>query len=125
MVGGHQLTVAFHVDDLKISHVDNQVIDNFIARVKEKYEDQSIKMIVPSVGKVHDFLGMTLDFSVEGKVKVLMKDYIENMLNDFPYIEEVNTLKQVKTPAAEYLFVIDDQAVKFGEQKKTRSTQLR
>jgi hypothetical protein len=115
MIGGHQLTVAVHVDDLKISYVDNQVVDHLIAWFKEKYEDLSIKIIVLSVGKIHDFFGMTLDFSVEGKVKILMKDYIENMLNDFPCIEEVNALKLVKTPAAEYLFVIDEQGAKLGE----------
>lgn len=34
-------------------------------------------------GKVHDYLGMTLDYSVLGEVKVDMTDYIKAMINDF------------------------------------------
>jgi hypothetical protein len=35
-------------------------------------------------GKVHDYLGMMLDFSTPGKAKILMIDWIENMLEDMP-----------------------------------------
>jgi hypothetical protein len=35
-------------------------------------------------GKVHDYLGMTFDFSVGGKVKLHMKDYVKDMVDSFP-----------------------------------------
>jgi hypothetical protein len=35
-------------------------------------------------GKVHDYLGMTLDYNCPGKVKITMIDYISNMLNELP-----------------------------------------
>jgi hypothetical protein len=73
-VNGEQLTVAFHVDDLKVSHVDPKVVDKFLEWIKKLYEDPTIKKIVPSRGKIHNYLGMTLDYSIPGKVKILMKD---------------------------------------------------
>ena len=30
MVNGEQITVQFHIDDLKVSHKDHAVLDNFI-----------------------------------------------------------------------------------------------
>ena len=54
----------WHVDDLKISHVDSSVVDDIIASLKEEY-GQVGEMTVKR-GKVHDYLGMTLDFSDEG-----------------------------------------------------------
>jgi hypothetical protein len=35
-------------------------------------------------GKVHDYLGMTLDYTEPGKVKIKMLDYVERMLADLP-----------------------------------------
>jgi hypothetical protein len=75
IVKNKQLTVAFHVDDLKVSHVDPKAVDDFVAWIKEVYENPEKKKITPSRGKVHDYLGMTLDFSIPGKVKLMMKDY--------------------------------------------------
>jgi hypothetical protein len=73
-----QLTVAFHVDDLRVSHADPKAVDDFVSWIKKVYEDPEIKKITPSRGNVHDYLGMTLDFSIPGKVKLMMKDYIIN-----------------------------------------------
>jgi hypothetical protein len=107
-----QLTVAFHVDDLKVSHVGPKVVDDFVAWIKKMYDDPKIKKIEPFRGKVHDYLGMTLDFTIPGKVKLMMKDYIIKMLEEFPYLEQVKSLKNVTTPAAEHLFLVNDEARK-------------
>jgi hypothetical protein len=37
-----------------------------------------------SRGKVHDYLGMTLDFSKPGEVTITMIDYIKTILHDAP-----------------------------------------
>ena len=37
-----------------------------------------------SRGKVHEYLGATLDFSVKGKFKVRTDDYLEKMIHTFP-----------------------------------------
>jgi hypothetical protein len=68
-VNGNQLTVAFHVDDLKVSHVDPKVVDKFLEWIKKLYEDPTLKKNVPSRGKIHNYLVMTLDYSIPGKIK--------------------------------------------------------
>jgi hypothetical protein len=41
-------------------------------------------LLSKSWGKVHDYLGMTLDFSKPGKVTIMMIDYIKVMIMDLP-----------------------------------------
>ena len=50
------------------------------------FEDGSGKMTV-SRGKVHKYLGMTLDFSVRGQVKITMLEYVEEILTAFAKAE--------------------------------------
>jgi hypothetical protein len=54
-------------------------------------------------GKVHDYLGMTLDYSIEGKVQIRMVDYIENMLMELP----VDMDGESATPAPNHLFKVN------------------
>jgi hypothetical protein len=83
MIDGKQCTILWHVDDLKISHVKDEVIENVISTQSERYGKEA--PLVVTRGKVHDYLRMTLDFSVKGKVKeVIMKDYIQDMLDELP-----------------------------------------
>jgi len=35
-------------------------------------------------GKMHEYLGMTLDYSTPGKVRISMTDYITSMLDELP-----------------------------------------
>ena len=116
IVDGKQFTVLWHVDDMKASHVSTQRVDQFIDWARNKYEDAEITKMKPSRGKVHDYLGITLDYSVPGKVRIYMKDYIKKMLEEFPHMEEVNKLKAVKTPAATHLFEVNDKATKLSPQ---------
>ena len=61
VIDGKQCTICFHVDDCKISHVSNQVVEQTIEWLRQDYEsifeDGSGKMKV-SRGKVHKYLGM-------------------------------------------------------------------
>ena len=34
-------------------------------------------------GKVHDYLGMNLDYTIKGEVKITMIPYIKEMIKDF------------------------------------------
>ena len=64
MIEGKQMTICFHVDDCKLSHHKPKVMDRMIEWLRKEYEsifkDGSGKMTV-SRGKVHTYLGMTLD----------------------------------------------------------------
>ena len=70
IVDGKQLTVGWHCDDLKASHVYKKVVDWFVQWCRDKFENADIGKIKPSRGLVHDYLGITLDYTVPGKVKL-------------------------------------------------------
>ena len=56
-LNGHQMTVTWHMDDLKVSHKDPFKIILFSKYLYTKYGEQlSVKR-----GQVHDYLGMDLD----------------------------------------------------------------
>jgi Reverse transcriptase (RNA-dependent DNA polymerase) len=101
-VNGTQHTVTWHVDDLKSSHVDAKVNDEFLLWLEKMYGDKDIAPVKATRGKIHDYLAMKLDYSEKGKLKLNMVDYVDNMIQDFP--EEVTTSNY---PWNENLFKVD------------------
>jgi hypothetical protein len=49
---------------------------------KSIFEDKSGEMTV-SRGKVQKYLGMTLDYTIHGQVKITMIDYVDKILTAF------------------------------------------
>jgi hypothetical protein len=64
-------------------------------------------------GKVHDYLGITLDYSKRGKVKIKMLDYVDKMLADLP--DEMDG--EARSPAANHLLTVNDDQIKVDEKK--------
>jgi len=95
-----QHTIRFHVDDLKSSHVNTKVNDEFKIWLNKMYG--AFGEVKATRGKVHDYLGMTFDFSTKGKVIVDMSEYIGNMIDEFPI--KLKPTDVAPTPAAEDLF---------------------
>jgi hypothetical protein len=75
MINGNQFTLTWHVDDTKMSHDDHKEVTRVIDWLKGIYGDN---MHVWR-GLVHDYLGMTLDYSTKGEVKVTMVDYLKGV----------------------------------------------
>jgi hypothetical protein len=105
MVHGKQCTVVWHVNDLKISHVDPTVVQSLLDLLNGEYG--KINPLVTTHGNQHDYLGMTLDYSEDGKVKIIMTDYIEKMLDELP--DDMDG--EAGTPASLHLFSIRDDPV--------------
>lgn len=72
IVDGKQHTVTWHVDDLKSSHVNPEVNRKFLIWLNEKYANDGIAEVKATFGKVHDYLGMTLDYNEPGVLKIDM-----------------------------------------------------
>ena len=81
-INGHQATIVWHVDDLKISHRDPAIVTRIIKKLQRAYG--KVNPLTINRGKVHDYLGMTLDYGVKGKVIITMYDYIIKMLAEIP-----------------------------------------
>ena len=94
------------MDDLKASHVESRVIDGFIEWVKETYG--LIGKVKTTRGKIHDYLGMKLDYTVDGQVTIDMVDYVDSMVNTSP--EEHLTGAKVASPWRQHLFKVQEQS---------------
>ncbi len=122
---GKQCTICFHVDNCKISHVCLKVINDMIAWLRQEYKsiftDGSGKMKVAR-GKVHKYLGMTLDFATAKVVKVTMIDYIDEIIKVWTKackefnngFEFVANCKRIATAAPEDLFKVDKDSLKLS-----------
>ena len=97
-INGKQHTISWHVDDLKSSHVDPKVNDDFHKWLQKEYGQ--VKEITATRGKKHVYLGMTLDYSATGEVKVDMTEYVKEMIDEFPQ----DLGGDARTAAAEGLF---------------------
>jgi hypothetical protein len=95
------------VDDLKSSHVDASVNDDFARWLEQQYGDPRVNTVKVTRGKLHDYLGMTLDYTAPGQVKIDMTKYIKAMIDEFP--EELPG--KVNCPWNENLFKHDENSV--------------
>lgn len=108
LINGKQHTIGWHVDDFVMTHEDPAVNNELISWFSEKYG--KLSPLTVHRGRVHNYLGMTLDFTTKGEVRVTMFDYIERMLTECPTPFEGNA----NTPAAKHLFETDDRAKKLN-----------
>jgi len=61
------MTIVWHVDAYKISHTDAKVVTDILKKLEETFGKKT--PIAVTRGPIHDYLGMTIDYSVKGKVK--------------------------------------------------------
>ena len=88
------------MDDLKISCMDGNSMSKMIRWLELEYVEMH-----GSRGKRHEYLGMWLDYSVPGEVRILMEDYLSGVLDDFP--EEIT--ESPETPEATNLFNVREE----------------
>ena len=69
-VNGSQCTVCWYVDDTKISHMDEAVIDYTIIMLEKYFGKMTVNK-----GSKHVFVGMNIELTNTGSVLIDMKDY--------------------------------------------------
>ena len=85
-INGNQMTVCWHLDDLKVSQEDPREVAIFEEWLSVTYG----VTVATHLGKVHDYLGMIFDYSEKGKVMINMIQYFKSIINNFP--EEITTV---------------------------------
>ena len=81
MVNGAQCTVCWHVDDLKVPHVDEAVVTAFSLKLADLYKGR----VKTHRGKVFDYLGMDLDYgALPGALIVSIIKYLTKVLEGWP-----------------------------------------
>ena len=76
IIDGSQCTIAWYVDDTKISHVNSDVV----TRIIDILEGHFGKMTVTR-GKENVFLGMNIVYTQERTAKITMKQYLQEALD--------------------------------------------
>ncbi|GAX21402.1 hypothetical protein FisN_28Lu124 [Fistulifera solaris] len=102
-IEGSQCTILWHVDDLKISHTNPDVVTGVIELINKEFGKE--EPVTVTRGKKHEYLGMTLDFSKSEIVEISMFDYIEKMLAELPEDMEGTS----PTGAGSHLFEVKEE----------------
>ena len=116
IINGKQCTIMWHVDDLKISHVEKQVMENVLKDLNEEFGKES--PLTMNLDPVHEYVGMTIDYSEKGKVKFSMFEYVEDILHGLP--DDLKSNRTFTTPAADHLFTIDESKPPLPEDRADR-----
>ena len=104
---GDQVTVTFHVDDLLITSINEESIDELISNLSKDFECELVAKSGPEVS----YLGMTLDFSNEKYVEIRMERCIDELVGVF------EKLREFATPAGGNLLSIGDGALLADDKK--------
>jgi len=100
-IEGKQCTIIWHVDNLKISHIKKEVVEDILQYLNDKLRQEI--PLTTCLRKVLEYLGMKIDYRQQEKVKFAMYDYINKMLEELP----TNMGGLATTPASSYLFNTD------------------
>ena len=112
-VDGKQMTVVWHVDDLKTSHKNADTVDALIKNLRERY-GKEVDLTIHR-GKVHDYLGMKLYYPKQGKVIINMTDYLKKILDELPDKYQGRAI----TPAANHLCGVNETVHRLSEKDAT------
>ena len=108
--------VRWHIDNVMALHKDPKVNNDFVKWTKSIYEKGDIGMVKYEQGE-YGYLGMMFKHTEDGKVKIRMEKYVDKVLDEFLYKNQVPT-KAAGTPAANYLFTVEENMAKIGSRRK-------
>ena len=111
MVNGHQMTICWHVDDLKVSHKD----DNSVTVLAEKLAELYVPKNTIYRRKVHGYLGMDINWaSVPVTMIVSMIKYMHKVIEELPEV-----LRGTKaSPDGYHLFIVREDGKRNSIQEK-------
>ena len=105
-IKGSQCTIVWYVDDNKVSHKDQAVVNDLIQCIKAKFGHMT-----KTQGDEHEFLGMKLHFNHQDKtVKILMQTYIDKAIHQ----SQLDVRCVAVTPTTKSLFEIDPDATQLS-----------
>ena len=93
------MKLALHVDDMLVTSTSAEALREFETVLKQEY-----KGITVHKGNVLSYLGMELDFSVEGQVTITQRGYVKEVLSTYK-----KDVKAVSSPHTEKLFDVNEE----------------
>ena len=87
---------------MKLSHIDQDELNKIIDALNEVFGSDG-DLLTASYGKIHEYLGMTIDRTTEGMVVFTMYDYLADILDETPTQFDGEDV----TPAVSELFTVN------------------
>lgn len=106
MIDGKQCTIAWYVDDTKISHIDPNVVTNIIRQLETRFDKMSVTR-----GREHVFLGMHIRYTDEHTAVIMMKTYLEEAILE----SGLDISRTASNPANKNLFEVDETSAPLGK----------
>jgi hypothetical protein len=100
------------VDDLKLSHEDPNAVTQVLETINNRYGKEV--PITVTLSQVCDYLGMVLDYTEEGRVKISMNQYVKEIL----HVLLTDMTGEALTPAAAHLFQVNPEVQKLELERK-------
>ena len=99
MIDGKQCTILWHVNDIKI-----------MKQIEARFGKEA--PLTVTRGPVHEYLGMTIDFSRPGTVQFHMKAFIDDLIAETP----PELLKgMAASPGGQHLLTVNEDCLKLSE----------
>jgi hypothetical protein len=111
IINGKQCTICWYVDDLKISHMEQIVINSIIIKIEERYGKMTV-----THGDTHTYVGMDIHFKGNREVTIAMIDYLTECIEDFG--EDCSAI--VATPAGRHVFESNPDCLKLSEERRKK-----
>jgi hypothetical protein len=118
IIDGKQMTICWHVDDLKASHAKTKSMDRMIKYLRQEYKsifkDGTAEMVV-SQDKTHDYLVITLDCTIRVQAKITIFDYVDAILTAFAIVD-LNGAGTKSSAAPDNLFTVNEDCEKLSSE---------
>ena len=108
MIDGKQCTICWHVDDLKMSHESQDVLEDIVKQLETKYGAMTITR-----GNRHTYVRMDIIYNEDKTVTIDMTEFVKETVSEFPE----DDISEYLTPAAAYLFETDEECEKLNSDK--------
>ena len=119
MIDGQQMTICYHVDNCKLIHRKSKFNDRMIKWLRQEYEsifEDGLGNMMVIRGKVQNYLGMTLYYTVSGQAQITMINFLDIILIAFNKVETKGG--GTKTSAApENIFKVREDCEKLPQNK--------
>jgi len=99
-------TIVIHVDDGFVTGSSETVLDNFFDQLKFHIGDITVQR-----GRIHNYLGMVMDFSQSNVVHITIEKMIRDILSDWSIDKRSRS-----SPAKSQLFDIDENSPRLNEE---------
>ena len=100
---------------MKMYHVMQEVLEDLLTSLNKEFGKEAPLMV--TWGETHNYLGMAIDYTIPGKVKITMLDFVQGVLDECP---EDLMKGPSSTHAANHLFNVDPESKNLGNEKASR-----